>query len=80
MFVSGDLDAATPLAFTRHVAPGFSNRVEVVSRGQGHTEWNDCVDRLYRQFVETGQASGIDPACPAIPRPAFRLPGAASAE
>ena len=80
MFLSGDLDAATPLSFTRHVAPGFTNRVEVVSQGQGHTEWNDCVDRLYRQFVETGQASGIDPACPAIARPAFRLPNAAPAE
>ena len=80
MFVSGDLDAATPLAFTRHVAPGFTNRIEVVSHGQGHTEWNDCVGRAYRQFVETGQAAGIDPACPAMPRPAFRLPDAPPAE
>ena len=80
MFVSGDLDAATPLSFTRHVAPGFKNRVEVVSQGQGHTEWNDCVDRLYQRFVETGRASGIDHACPAMPRPAFRLPDAAPAE
>lgn len=79
MFLSGDLDAATPLAFTRHVAPGFTNRVEVVSRGQGHTEWNDCVDRLYRRFVETGRASGIDPDCPAMPRPPFRLPDAPTA-
>ncbi|HEU4516204.1 MAG TPA: alpha/beta fold hydrolase, partial [Steroidobacteraceae bacterium] len=74
MFVSGDLDAATPLSFTDHVAPGFTNRVEIVSRGQGHTEWNECVDRLYRQFVETGTSEGIDPDCPAIPRPPFRLP------
>jgi pimeloyl-ACP methyl ester carboxylesterase len=80
MFVSGDLDAATPLAFMHHVAAGFTNRVEVVSQGQGHTEWNDCVDRLYRQFVESGQAAGIDPACPAMPRPAFRLPDAAPDE
>jgi hypothetical protein len=63
-----------------HVAAGFTNRVEVVSQGQGHTEWNDCVDRLYRQFVESGQAAGIDPACPAMPRPAFRLPDAAPDE
>jgi pimeloyl-ACP methyl ester carboxylesterase len=76
MFVSGDLDAATPLSFTQHVAPGFIYRIEVVSRGQGHTEWNDCVDRLYRRFVETGKAAGIEPACPAIPRPPFRLPDA----
>ena len=80
MFVSGDLDAATPLSFTRHVAPGFTNRVEVVSRGQGHTEWNDCVDRMYRQFVETGKPDGIDPGCPARPRPPFRLPDAQPGE
>ena len=73
MFLSGDMDAATPLSFTEHVAPGFSNRVEVVSHGQGHTEWNECVARLYRRFVESGKASGIDPTCPAIPRPPFKI-------
>jgi hypothetical protein len=72
MFLSGDMDAATPLSFTEHVASGFPDRVEVVSRGQGHTEWNECVARLYRQLVETGKASGIDPTCPAMSRPPFR--------
>jgi hypothetical protein len=67
------MDTATPLWFTAHLAPGFTNRVEVILRGQGHTEWNDCVDRLYRKFVVTGRASGIDPACPPIPRPPFRI-------
>ena len=42
MFVSGDTDAASPLWLTEQVAPGFSNRVEIVARGQGHTEWNEC--------------------------------------
>jgi pimeloyl-ACP methyl ester carboxylesterase len=73
IFVSGDLDAATPLSFTERVAAGFPNRVEIVARGQGHTELNDCVESLYRRFVESGQARGIDPACPARPRPPFRL-------
>ena len=73
MFLSGDMDAATPLSFTDHVAPGFLNRVEVVSHGQGHTEWNACVERLYRRFVESGEASGIDPTCPAVPRPPFKI-------
>lgn len=72
MFVSGDMDAATPLWFTAHAARGFSNRLEVVAGGQGHTELNDCVDRLYQQFVRTGNTSGIDPACPVLPRPPFR--------
>jgi pimeloyl-ACP methyl ester carboxylesterase len=73
MFVSGDQDAASPLWFTAQVAPGFQNRVEIVARGQGHTELNDCVDRLYMQFVESGKASGIDPDCPVTPRPPFKL-------
>jgi pimeloyl-ACP methyl ester carboxylesterase len=73
MLVSGDMDAAAPLSFTEHVAPGFPNRVEIVARGQGHTEPNDCVSERYREFVETGQARGIDPVCPAIPRPPFRV-------
>lgn len=72
MFVSGDMDAVTPLWFTAAVAPGFPNRVEVVLRGHGHTEWTDCAAGLYRRFVESGQAGGIDPACPATPRPPFR--------
>jgi hypothetical protein len=67
------MDAATPLHFTARMAPGFRNRVEVVMRGQGHTEWNDCVGNLYRRFVETGAADGIEPACPAMPRPPFRF-------
>jgi pimeloyl-ACP methyl ester carboxylesterase len=73
MFVSGDMDAASPLSFTAHAAPGFGNRVEIVSRGQGHTEWNECLAGLYRQLVESGATNGIDSlACPAIPRPPFK--------
>ena len=79
MFISGDRDAATPLSFTAHVAPGFSNRVEIVARGQGHTEWNGCVAERFRQFIESGKAGGIDPVCPAMPRPPFRLPAAQAA-
>jgi pimeloyl-ACP methyl ester carboxylesterase len=75
MFVSGDLDAAGPLWLTEQAAKGFSNRVELVSRGQGHTEWNDCLGRQYAQFVESGKTRAIDPdACPAIPRPPFKTP------
>lgn len=73
MFVSGDKDAASPLWFTARVAPGFVNRVEVVARGQGHTEWSDCIGALYEEFIRSGAADGIDPsACPAVPRPPFR--------
>jgi pimeloyl-ACP methyl ester carboxylesterase len=73
MFVSGDMDAASPFAFMSRVASGFANRVEIVSRGRGHTEWSDCLAGLYRQFVEAGATAGIDAAaCPAVVRPPFR--------
>lgn len=72
IFVSGDMDAVTPLWFTARAAPGFANRVEVVLRGHGHTEWTECVGGKYRRFVESGSADGIDPACPPTPRPPFR--------
>jgi pimeloyl-ACP methyl ester carboxylesterase len=73
MFVSGDSDAASPLWFTARVAPGFSDRVEIIARGQGHTEWNPCVGRLYDLFVSSGTTRNIDgTGCPAVPRPPFR--------
>ena len=72
MFVSGDLDAASPLWFTERVARGFPNRVEIVLRGRGHTESNDCVARLYERFVRSGDVEGLDASCPPEPRPPFR--------
>lgn len=73
LFVSGDRDAASPLWFTARVAPGFLDRVEIVARGQGHTEWNPCIAQLYERFVRSGATSGIDGSdCPAIPRPPFK--------
>ncbi len=74
LFVSGDADPATPLWFTERVAPGFSERAEVVLRNRGHTEWSDCVGRLYEQFVSSGQARGIDGAsCSEFRRPPFQV-------
>jgi pimeloyl-ACP methyl ester carboxylesterase len=52
LFVSGDRDGGTPLSMTDHAAKGFLNRAEVVMRNQGHTEWNDCVAKLYEQFAQ----------------------------
>jgi pimeloyl-ACP methyl ester carboxylesterase len=73
MFVSGDFDAGTPLWFTGHAAPGFSKRVQIVLRGRGHTDWNDCIAALYRTFVTTGSVEGLDPtSCPAVAWPAFK--------
>jgi pimeloyl-ACP methyl ester carboxylesterase len=73
MFVSGDTDGGSPLWFTEHVAPGFSNRVEIVMVNRGHTEWNDCIGRLYERFVRVGAVTGIDPAsCKPELRPPFK--------
>ena len=73
LFVSGDADGGTPLWYKEHVAPGFSHRVELVAKGQGHTEWSDCISRLYQQLVRTGAVSGLDPSCDAVPRPPFKV-------
>jgi pimeloyl-ACP methyl ester carboxylesterase len=74
LFVSGDSDGGTPAWLTARSAPGFSNRVEILLRGLGHTEWNECVARLHQALVKTGTTKGIDPnACKAQPRPPFKI-------
>lgn len=73
LFVSGDLDGASPLWMTKHAAPGFSNRLEVVLVGKGHTDVTDCIPGLYEQFVRRGDTSGLDTsACKPVPRPPFK--------
>jgi hypothetical protein len=73
LFVSGDLDGASPLWMTEHAAPGFSNRREVVLAGKGHTELTDCIPGLYEQFVRRGDTRGLDAsACKPVPRPPFK--------
>ena len=74
MFVSGDSDAASPLWFTQRVAPGFADRVEIIARNQGHTEWSDCISQRYQRFVRDGSTGGVEStACADVARPAFRL-------
>lgn len=73
LFSSGDIDPATPLWFTGRVAKNFPNRIEVVLRNQGHTEWNDCLGDLYTRFVRGGTVRGLESAsCAAVPRPPFK--------
>jgi pimeloyl-ACP methyl ester carboxylesterase len=73
LFVSGAADGGTPLWYADHVSAGFSNRVQVVVNGQGHTEWNDCLAQLYQRLVRGGAVSGLSPSCPDVPRPPFKL-------
>ncbi len=74
LFVSGDSDGGSPLWFTEHAAPGFTNRAEVVMRGHGHTEWNDCVAKIYARFVISGDARGLEVDCAVTPRAPFKTP------
>lgn len=73
LFVSGANDAASPSWFTQRVAPNFSERAEVVVVGHGHTEWNDCVARLFEQLVHDGSVRNVrGKTCDAVPRPPFK--------
>jgi pimeloyl-ACP methyl ester carboxylesterase len=59
MFVSGDEDGGTPLWFMEQASKGFSQHVAITQHGQGHTERNECVGRLYEQFVRSGSVQGL---------------------
>jgi pimeloyl-ACP methyl ester carboxylesterase len=73
LLVTGDADGGTPLWYTEHVARGFSNAVEVVIGGQGHTEWNDCLGRLYERLVRSGSLRDLGSAsCTPIQPPPFK--------
>jgi TAP-like protein len=66
VFASGDTDGGTPLWFMEHAAKGFSHRLEVVLRGQGHTEWNECIAKIYQEVVISGSVGGGGTSsCPA---------------
>jgi pimeloyl-ACP methyl ester carboxylesterase len=73
LFVSGDVDAGSPLWFTERVAPGFSDRLEVTLIGRGHTEWSACIGKLYSEFVRRGTLHGLDASsCGPATRPPFQ--------
>jgi pimeloyl-ACP methyl ester carboxylesterase len=73
MLVTGDQDGASPLWMTDHAAPGFINRVEVVLRGKGHTDLDECIPPLYEQFVRTADARRVEASsCRPVPRPPFK--------
>jgi pimeloyl-ACP methyl ester carboxylesterase len=73
VFATGDADGGTPLWYTEQVAEGFPRRIEVVLRGQGHTEWNDCVAGVYERLVAGGVVDGPSKSfCGPAPRPPFK--------
>ncbi len=73
MFVSGDTDGGTPLWYMQHVVPGFAERIEIVARGQGHTEWSNCIAELYQRFIRTGAVQElVGASCEPLSRPSFK--------
>src|ERR1700744_4169026 len=54
LFVSCEADGGTPVWYADRVAAGFSNHLQVVVKGQGHTEWSDCLAQLYQHMVRSG--------------------------
>jgi pimeloyl-ACP methyl ester carboxylesterase len=73
MFVSGDSDGGTPLWFMEHAATGFTERIEIVAHGQGHTEWSDCIAQHYKRFLISGSAGESRGAsCEPVARPRFK--------
>ena len=73
LFVSGEADGGTPVWYADRVAAGFSNHLQVVVKGQGHTEWSDCLAQLYQHMVRSGSVGGLGLSCPEVPRPPFKL-------
>jgi pimeloyl-ACP methyl ester carboxylesterase len=73
LFVSGDADGATPLWYAEHIAAGFSDHVRIVAKGQGHTEWSECLARLFEKLVRSGAVNGLSSSCEAVPRPPFKM-------
>jgi hypothetical protein len=54
-------------------AAGFRNRVEVIMSNRGHTEWDPCIERVYRHFLNQGSVQGLAPsACAHLTRPPFK--------
>lgn len=73
LFVTGDHDGGTPPWFTPRAMAGFSHAVEIVAKGQGHTEWNACVAKLYEQLVRHGSVADLRPSsCAPVPLPPFK--------
>ena len=69
LIVSGDTDPTTPLSFIEHLAPAFSERAEIILRGQAHSGWSPCAARAYQRLLREGSVKDIDTACEATPQP-----------
>jgi pimeloyl-ACP methyl ester carboxylesterase len=74
LLVSGDLDPVTPPTWVEPYRRYLPNSLSVVFPG-AHTEDNDCLEGMVRQFIDKGSPQGIDTSCvAAVKLPPFELP------
>lgn len=62
LLVSGNLDPVTPPHWGEDMARLLPNNLHIVGPG-AHTEMNECLAGIRRQFFSAGKLDGIDPAC-----------------
>jgi pimeloyl-ACP methyl ester carboxylesterase len=67
LMVTGMWDPATPPSSAEEAAKYLPNSLSVVVPHGGHGQAGlmngDCVDRIVEQFIETGNAHGVDTSC-----------------
>lgn len=64
LLLSGEFDPATPAEWGAMAAKQLANGLHVVVPGQGHGQLRlPCVQKLLRQFIDAGNAAGLDTAC-----------------
>lgn len=73
LLVSGDLDPVTPPTWVEPYRRYMPNSLSVVFPG-AHTEGNDCLEAIVRQFLDKASPQGLDTGCvSAVKLPPFVL-------
>ena len=75
LLFSGSADPVTPPSNATAAAKGFSQHVELVFAGQGHTQLGEpCALGTLRRFLQAGSTADLDTACVAqVRQPPFFL-------
>ncbi|MFQ5568210.1 MAG: alpha/beta hydrolase [Rhodothermales bacterium] len=63
LIISGERDPATPVGWGEEIAAALPNSLHLVIPDAGHVPLTPCVQRINRQFIESGAASGLDASC-----------------